>query len=126
MNDEARVQDVGTSDKVKLWLAILLVIGGIVAYYSFGSQPGWMRWLMMLGGLVLAVGAFAWSQYGRDFWQFVLESRIELRKVVWPNREETGKTTLVVFVFVIIAATFFWVLDLGLAWATRALSGQIG
>ena len=65
-----------------------------------------------------------WSQYGRGFWQFVLDSRVELRKIVWPNRQETGMTTLVVFGFVIVAGLFFWVLDLGLAWATKALSGQ--
>jgi preprotein translocase subunit SecE len=54
----------------------------------------------------------------------VLDSRIELRKVVWPTRNETGMTTLVVFGFVIIAGLFFWVLDLVLAWATKTLSGQ--
>ena len=40
--------------------------------------------------------------------QFVLDSRVELRKIVWPNRQETGMTTLVVFVFVIVAGVFFW------------------
>ena len=54
----------------------------------------------------------------------MLDSRVELRKIVWPNRNETGMTTLVVFVFVIVAGLFFWTLDLVLAWATRALSGQ--
>jgi preprotein translocase subunit SecE len=49
-----------------------------------------------------------------------------LRKIVWPNRQETGMTTHVVFVFLIIAGVFFWLLDLGLAWATRALTGQGG
>ena len=56
---------------------------------------------------------FVWSQYGRNFWQFVLDSRVELRKIVWPTRQETGMTTLVVFVFVVVAGLFFWLLDLG-------------
>jgi preprotein translocase subunit SecE len=56
----------------------------------------------------------------------MLDSRIELRKIVWPSRQETGMTTLVVFGFVIVAGLFFWVLDLVLAWATRALTGQGG
>jgi preprotein translocase subunit SecE len=73
---------------------------------------------------VLALVVLAWSQYGRGFWQFVLDSRVELRKVVWPTKNETGMTTLVVFGFVIIAGLFFWTLDLVLAWATKALSGQ--
>jgi preprotein translocase subunit SecE len=44
--------------------------------------------------------------------------------VVWPTRQETGMTTLVVLVFVVVAGVFFWTLDLILAWATKALSGQ--
>ena len=78
----------------------------------------------MVVGIVLGLGVLAWSEYGRSFWQFVLDSRIELRKVVWPTRNETGMTTLVVFGFVIIAGLFFWVLDVVLAWATKTLSGQ--
>jgi len=62
----------------------------------------------------------------RRLWQFMLDSRIELRKIVWPSRQETGMTTLVVFVFVTVAGVFFWLVDLVLAWATRALSGQGG
>ena len=51
-------------------------------------------------------------------------SRGELRKVVWPTRQETLQTTLTVFVFVLILGIFFWLLDMGLLWITRALTGQ--
>ena len=67
---------------------------------------------------------FAFSQYGRNFWQFVLESRVELRKVFWPTRQETFTTTMVVLVFVVIASMFFWVLDLLLASVTKFFTGQ--
>ena len=66
------------------------------------------------------------SSYGRDFWQFVLASRVELRKVVWPNRQETLQTTLVVLVFVLVSGLFFWLLDMVLAWITKQLTGQGG
>ena len=66
---------------------------------------------------------FAFSQYGRNFWQFVLESRVELRKVFWPSRQETFTTTLVVLVFVVIASMFFWLLDLLLASVTKFFTG---
>jgi preprotein translocase subunit SecE len=46
--------------------------------------------------------------------------------VFWPTRDETFKTTLIVLVFVAIASTFFWVLDLLLAWATRFFTGHSG
>jgi preprotein translocase subunit SecE len=118
--------DVGASDKAKLAASILLVLGGVAAYYVLADQPSWQRWLAVAGGIVLAIAVFIWSQYGRSFWQFALDSRIELRKIVWPSRQETGMTTLVVFGFVVFAGLFFWLLDLVLAWATRALSGQGG
>ncbi|MFO7278655.1 MAG: preprotein translocase subunit SecE [Pseudomonadota bacterium] len=126
MNEVNTVQDAGASDKAKLTIAIVLAAGGIAAYYVLGAQPAWMRWIAVVGGIALGVVLFGWSVYGRRFWQFVLEARIELRKVVWPTRQETGMTTLVVFAFVLIAGLFFWVLDLVLAWATRALTGQGG
>jgi preprotein translocase subunit SecE len=126
MNEDIKVQDASASDKAKLAVAILLAFGGLVAYYALPADPAWQRWLAMLGGLVVAAALFAWSRYGGELWQFVLDSRIELRKIVWPNRNETGMTTLVVFVFVAVAGVFFWVLDLILAWATRALTGQGG
>jgi|ERR1044071_426904 preprotein translocase subunit SecE len=124
MTEEIKVPDAGASDKVKAVVAVLLVIGGIVGYYVLSAQPAWQRWIVVVVGIVLGLGVLAWSEYGRSFWQFVLDSRIELRKVVWPTRNETGMTTLVVFGFVIIAGLFFWVLDVVLAWATKTLSGQ--
>ena len=126
MNEQMTVQDASVADKAKIAAAILLVVGGIAAYYVLSGQAAWMRWLAVAGGIVLGIVVFASSKQGRDFWQFMLDSRIELRKIVWPSRQETGMTTLVVFAFVIVAGVFFWLLDLGLAWATRILTGQGG
>jgi preprotein translocase subunit SecE len=63
------------------------------------------------------------SQIGRNLWNFVQGSRVELRKVVWPSRDETVKTTLVVFLFVSIAGVFFWGLDVLLSWLAKKLTG---
>src|SRR5262245_33072400 len=117
MTEDIKVPDTGASDKVKAVAALVLLVGGIAAYYVLSAQPAWERWIAVVVGVLLALGAIAWSQYGRSMWQFMLDSRVELRKVVWPSRQETGMTTLVVFGFVIIAGLFFWLLDLGLAWA---------
>jgi len=126
MTEEIKVPDATALDKVKLAAAIVAALGGVAGYYVLAAQPGWQRWLTVLAGILLAIGLLAWSQYGRSFWQFVLDSRVELRKIVWPTRQETGMTTLVVFGFVVVAGLFFWVLDLTLAWATKFLSGQGG
>ena len=127
MNDEAKQQTAvpAGADTAKLVAAIILVIGGIVAFYVLKSRPEpWASWVAMFGGILLGVLLFTFSQYGRNFWQFVLESRVELRKVFWPTRQETFTTTVVVLVFVAIASTFFWLLDLMLAYATKFFTGQ--
>ncbi len=127
MNDEAKQQTAVTTavDTAKLIAAICLVLGGIVAFYVFKSRPEvWLSWVALFGGLLLAVLIFAFSQNGRNLWQFVLESRVELRKVFWPSQQETFTTTMVVLVFVIIASLFFWLLDLSLASATKFFTGQ--
>jgi preprotein translocase subunit SecE len=126
MTDEIKVQDAGTADKAKLYAAIAIVIAGVAGYYYLASQPTWIRWLPVLGSLVLGALVVAFSAYGRAFREFVTLARVELRKIVWPNRQETGMTTLVVFVFVIVFGVFFWLLDLVLAWATKTLTGQGG
>src|SRR5438270_6915525 len=124
MADEIKIQDAGTADKVKLGLAVLIVIAGLAGYYALAADAAWMRWLSVAGSLVLAALVLAFSRYGSEFRQFVELARIELRKIVWPNRQETGMTTLVVFIFVVVAGIFFWLLDLELAWATKLITGQ--
>jgi preprotein translocase subunit SecE len=127
MNDQVTETGVGGGlDTAKLVTAILLVLAGIVAFYVLHAQADWLRWLAVLAGVVLAVLVFGSSARGRSFWQFMLDARQELRKVVWPTRQETTTTTAVVFGFVIIAGLFFWGLDVFLSWATRLLSGQGG
>jgi preprotein translocase subunit SecE len=116
----------GAADSAKLAVAIVLLLGGIVAFYALHAQPDWQRWLAVVAGVVLGIVVFGASQRGRAFFEFVVESRVELRKVVWPNRQETIMTTVAVFAFVIVAGTFFWVLDVFLSWATRMLTGQGG
>ena len=51
--------------------------------------------------------------------QFIEEVRRETAKVTWPNRKETGVSTAMVIVFVLLAAIFFFVVDQGLAIAVR-------
>ena len=127
MNDEQKIQITGPADKFKLGIAIAFVAAGLAGYYVLGGAEAWyLRWLAVVGGLVLAALVIVPSSYGRDMHQFVRDARVELRKVVWPTQRETLMTTAVVFGFVVIAGVFFWLVDLVLAWATRYLTGQGG
>jgi len=126
MTDDLKVQEPGTADKAKLTVAVLIVIAGVAGYYVLAGQAAWLRWVAVVASLVLAAVVATFSRYGLEFRRFVELSRIELRKIVWPTRDETLKTTGVVLLFVAVAGVFFWVLDLVLAWATKTLTGQGG
>jgi preprotein translocase subunit SecE len=124
MTDDIKQQVAGTADKAKLGVAILIVVAGVAAYYVLANLPTWLRWGAVVASLVLGGLVVTFSEYGREFRRFVELSRVELRKIVWPTRQETGQTTLVVFIFVIVAGLFFWALDWVLALATKYLTGQ--
>jgi preprotein translocase subunit SecE len=111
-------------DTTLMWLSVLVLLGGVVAFYWYDEQPLPIRLAMVLGGLVVAAGLVWSSWYGREFRQFAQAARVELRKVVWPNRDETVKITVVVFMFATIMGLFFWGLDFLLTWAIRFLTGQ--
>ena len=111
-------------DTALVMLSIVAVFAGIVAYYWYDELGLPARIGMVIAGLALGAGLAWFTWYGREFWQFAIAARIELRKVVWPEREETIKTTYVVFIFAILMGLFFWGLDWVLTWAIRLLTGQ--
>jgi preprotein translocase subunit SecE len=126
MNEHAAKTGIGFVDAFKLVLAAATLVGGVIAYYWFADEPQVLRVLMVLGGLVLGLVLMYLSQPGRELWDYVQSSRVELRKMVWPTRQETWRTTLVVFLFVMALGVFFWVVDMGLAWGARQVTGQGG
>jgi len=124
MTEEIKAQEGGTGNTVKLTIASLLVAAGVAGFYVLSNQAIWVRWLVVVAGMVLGALVIAFSQTGTDLKQFIAAARVELRKIVWPNRNETLMTTAVVLGFVLIAGLFFWGLDVALAWATQALTRQ--
>lgn len=113
-------------DRIKWSVSLLLLLAGLVGnhYYSEVSMP-----LRAVSGLVLlAVVGFILSKTKHGKWVigFFQESRLELRKVVWPTREETMQTTLVVAVMVVVLALILWGLDGILVWLIGWLTGQRG
>jgi preprotein translocase subunit SecE len=122
---EAKVDSKPTIvDTALLLLSIVILVGGIFAYYYYGSESVLLRTLGVLVAFVLAIWVALQSAQGKTLWAFIQSARVELRKVVWPTREEAVQTTIIVIVFAMIMGTFFWLLDLFLLWFTRFITGQ--
>ncbi len=111
-------------DTVKLAAAVAILVAGIAGFYLLTNYPLALRWVIVLASLGLGILVALQSAQGRAFWHFVQGSRVELRKVVWPTRQETLQTTLVVFVAILALGIFFWVLDWILGSVTAALTGR--
>jgi preprotein translocase subunit SecE len=116
----------GAVDKLLLLTAIALVLGGIVVFYAYPAWSVLLRALIVVGATGAAISVAMRSQPGQALWRFIVTSRTEVRKMVWPNRQETLTTTGAVLLFVLIMGVFFWGLDFFLLWATRLLTGQGG
>ena len=126
MTEQAQASGASALDTVKLVAAIAILVGGLAAFYVLATYPIAVRWLIVLAALGVGIFVALQSAQGRMFAQFVQGSRIELRKIVWPTRQETLQTTLVVVVAIVVMGIFFWILDWVLSSITRALTGQGG
>lgn len=109
------------------WSIITLVIAvGIAANYYFYGQPLAIRligWLVLICALIpIALQ----TSSGRRLWVFMREARMELRKVVWPTRQETIQTTFIIIILVVVMACILWGIDSLLLWAIAQLTGQRG
>ncbi len=111
-------------DMVKLLVAISLLIAGIFGFYQFEDQATWIRLLGLLVVVVLATVVVVQTPVGKNIWRFAVDSRTEVRKVVWPTRQETLQTLLIVVIAVLIVAIFLWAVDSVLFWAVRLATGQ--
>ena len=113
-------------DTVKLVAAAILLIAGIYRFYHFAAYSTLLRvvGLLAIGGVAAAIALQ--TDQGRRLWQFAGDARNEVRKVVWPTRQETLQTTLIVIVMVFILGIILWLFDMMLMSILRFLTGQGG
>ncbi len=124
MTTHTETSQSGVLDIIKLLVAAVVLVGGLYGYYYYENDlPLPVRVLMVLGGAGAGIAIAMMSAQGHRLWHFIQGSRVEIRKVVWPTRQETTQTAIAVFVFTIIMAIFFWALDSGLLWLTQTLVG---
>lgn len=113
-----------TFDTVKLALAIGLLIVGIAGFYYFASYALVYRVLGILAVFGAAVGLVFATAIGRKAWGFITESKMEVRKVIWPTRQETMQATMLVVAVVFGVGLILWLMDTILFWAVGLLTGQ--
>lgn len=104
------------ADKAKLAGVALLVVGAVAVFYVLGKQDLWLRVLALLGLLAAAVAVFFTSEPGKQLIAYGRDSVKEVRKVVWPTRQEAMQMTGYVFAFVVVMALFLWLTDKTLEW----------
>lgn len=105
------------ADRIKLVLAVLVILGGIVMFSVLETQLATpVRVAIFVVSLIVAAGIAAISEPGRRFFGFAQDSYYEVRKVIWPSRKETIQMTGIVFAFVAVMGIFLWLLDKSLEW----------
>ena len=111
------------SDQWKTILAVVVVVAALALYYvnplNFNSLT---KVLVTLVWFIIAGGIFIKSNQGDTFLHFLKETRIELRKVVWPTRDEILKTTGIIMIAVIVVAIFLWIVDAFFTWGVQSIS----
>jgi preprotein translocase subunit SecE len=112
----AKAETIGTgkaADVGLLTLAVLIVIAGVAAYYMLPTTvaPIWHT-LCVAGAIVVAAGVSWFTTAGHAVRDYLRETQFEMRKVVWPTREETIRTTLVVILVVVLLSVVLGVIDI--------------
>lgn len=113
-------------DNIKLALALGILLIGVVGFYWYDQVALVWRVIGLLALVGVAAGLVALTSMGRGLFGFSREARTELRKVVWPTRQETLQVTLSVLVLVLIVGIFLWLVDALLFWGVRMITGQGG
>jgi preprotein translocase subunit SecE len=110
MNTNAQTQG-SPLDLVRWGVATVLLVAAVGAFYVFSDQSLLLRVVGLLVVLGIAVAVVWDTARGQRTRGFLSDARTEVRKVVWPTRQETVQTTIAVVVMVLIVAVFLWILD---------------
>jgi preprotein translocase subunit SecE len=96
---------------------------GVFGNWYYQDESLLFRVLALVGAAILAVGVALQTERGRATWSLMKESRSEIRRVVWPTRQETLQTTMVVLVLILVFALILWLLDSALSWVVSTVIG---
>ncbi len=98
-------------DTLKLLMAVAALVAGIIGFYHYAEYSTLYRVLGLLGSVILSIIIVMQTAIGKSVWNFAGDSRAEVRKVVWPTRQETIQTTIIIMIIVLITSIFLWGVD---------------
>jgi preprotein translocase subunit SecE len=123
MNASTEAEPSGSFDFLKWGVIVLLLAGAVVGNYIFAEQSILVRAIAVVAAIVIAGLIAMQTVKGRTAVAFAKESRTEVRKVVWPTRQEAVQTTGIVLVATLIMALLLWGLDSVLFWVVGLITG---
>ncbi|MND98495.1 preprotein translocase subunit SecE [compost metagenome] len=122
MNAKAEAKET-RFDALKWVVVVALVAVGVVGNQYFSAEPILYRVLALLALAAVAAVVALQTSKGQAFFVLAKEARAEIRKVVWPTRQETTQTTLIVVAVVVVMALLLWGLDTLLGWLVSLIVG---
>jgi len=106
------------------WLIVAALVAVAVVGNSYFSDESLLYRVLAIVALAAVAGFVALqTSRGASFWALVKGARTEIRKVVWPTRQETVQTTMIVVAFVLVVALILWGLDSFLGWLVSLVIG---
>lgn len=111
------------SNNTFLILSITVLIMGMVLFYYFSDVRLFYRVLGMISVVILSGFIGYQSDFGKLIYSYISDSKVEIKKVTWPTKQETTQTTLGVIVVVFIVGILLWLFDMLLGWAIGTLYG---
>ncbi len=110
------------ADNIKLIVAVVLMMAAIALFYTYSEYSTLLRVLSLLAVAGISLFIASRTAVGGTVLSYIGDTNIEVRKVVWPTRQETLQTTLVVILMVMLVALMLWGIDSLLGWGVRALT----
>lgn len=112
-------------DSVLLAAAFLVLAGGIAAFYMLANElPAAVRVLIVFAGLAGALALAYQTAIGKTMVGYIRGSQVELRKTTWPSKQESVTATLMIALVVLITSLLLWLLDSGLLWVVKLVTGR--
>ena len=111
------------SNKSYLMLSIVVLITGMILFYYYSDVGLFYRVVGMISVVIFSAFIAYQSDFGKLVYSYVTDSKVELKKVTWPTKQETTQTTLGVIFVVIVVGILLWLFDMLLGWAIGTLYG---